>query len=142
VGQSLTAVSNSLGCFAVVVSMGVIRDRGIIGSGEASVLDEKLRAVNRRIENVKAALAGTGHAINFATYGYGQLADVPFRFKRRCDKRALLSRLQRALVATPRQPSRAAWVAEVHRNEAGRFTRRSAWRRTTPPLVIRSRRMS
>jgi hypothetical protein len=114
-GLPLTVVSDGLGCFTVAASMGAVHDREVTGGGKASVLNEKFRAVNTLIGNVKAALTGTCHAIKFAKYGYRYLAEVEFRFNRRYDMRAMLGGLLRATVATPKQPERGIRVAEVHR---------------------------
>jgi hypothetical protein len=105
-GLPLTVVSDGLGCFTVAASMGAVHDREITGSGKTSVLNEKFRAVNTLIGNVKTALTGTYHAIKFAKYGYRYLAEVQFRFNRRYDMRAILGSLLRATAATPRQPER------------------------------------
>jgi len=114
-GLPLTLVSDGLGCFTVAASMGAVHDREVTGGGKASVLNEKFRAVNTLIGNVKTALTGTYHAIKFAKYGYRYLAEVQFRFNRRYDMRAMLGSLLRALVSIPRQPERGIRVAEVHR---------------------------
>ena len=114
-GLPLTVVSDGLGCFMVAAAMGAVHDREVTGGGKASVLNEKFRAVNTLIGNVKTALTGTYHAIKFAKYGYRYLAEVQFRFNRRYDMRAMLGGLLRALVSTPRQPERGIRVAEVHR---------------------------
>ena len=114
-GLPLTVVSDGLGCFTVAASMGAVHDREITGGGKASVLNEKFRAVNTLISNVKTAMSGTYHAIKFAKYGYRYLAEVQFRFNRRYDMRAMLGSLLRALVAAPSQPERGIRVAEVHR---------------------------
>ena len=111
----LTVVSDGLGCFTVAASMGAVHDREVTGGGKASVLNEKFRAVNTLIGNVKTALTGTYHAIKFAKYGYRYLAEVQFRFNRRYDMRAMLGSLLRAMAATPRQPEHGIRVAEVHR---------------------------
>ena len=79
------------------------------------MLNEKFRAVNTLIGNVKIALTGTSHAIKFAKYGYRYLAEVQFRFNRRYNMRAMLGKLLLALVTTPKQPERGIRVAEVHR---------------------------
>ena len=50
--------------------MGAVHDREVTRGGKASVLNEKFRAVNTLISNVKTALTGTYHAIKFAKYGY------------------------------------------------------------------------
>ena len=114
-GLPLTVVSDGLGCFTVAASMGAVHDREITGGGKASVLNEKFKAVNTLIGNIKTALTGTYHAVKFAKYGYRYLAEVQFRFNRRYDMRAMLGCLLKALVATPRQPENGIRVAEVHR---------------------------
>lgn len=111
----LTVVSDGLGCFTVAASLGAVHDREITGGGKASVLNEKFRAVNTLIGNVKTALTGTYHAIKFAKYGYRYLAEVQFRFNRRYNMRAMLGSLLRAMVAAPRRPECGIRVAEVHR---------------------------
>jgi hypothetical protein len=111
----LTVVSDGLGCFTVAASMGAVHDREVTGGGKASVLNEKFRAVNTLIGNVKTALTGTYHCVKFAKYGYRYLAEVQFRFNRRYDMRAMLGSLLRALAATPKQPERGIRVAEGHR---------------------------
>ena len=75
-------ISDGLGCFTVAASMGAVHDREVTGGGRASVLNEKFHAVNTLISNVKTALTGTYHAINFAKYGWRYLAEVQFRFNR------------------------------------------------------------
>lgn len=111
----LTVVFDGLGCFTVAASMGAVHDRAVTGGGKASVLNEKFRAVNTLIGNIKTALTGMYHAIKFAKYGYRYLAEVQFRFNRHYDMRAMLGSFLRALAATPKQPERGIRVAEVHR---------------------------
>lgn len=55
-GLPLTVVSDGLGCFTVAASMGAVHDREVTGGGKASVLNEKFRAVNTLVGNVKTAL--------------------------------------------------------------------------------------
>jgi len=83
---SLTVVSYGLGCFTVAPSMGAVHDREVTGGGKASVRNDKFRAVNALIANIKTALTGTYHAIKFAKQGYRYLAEVQFRFNRRYDR--------------------------------------------------------
>ena len=111
----LTVVSDGLGCFGVAKSLGAVHDREVTGGGKASVLKDKFRAVNTLIGNVKTAMTGTYHAIDFAKYGYRYLAEVQFRFNRRYDMPKMLDRLLRALVNTPPTPERSIRVAELHR---------------------------
>lgn len=111
----LTLVSDGLNCFKVATSAGAVHDREITGGGKASVLNEKFKAVNTLIGNVKTALTGTYHAVKFAKYAYRYLAEVQFRFNRRYDLRAILCGLLTALVRAPRRPERGIRVAELHR---------------------------
>jgi hypothetical protein len=66
-GLPLTVV-DGMGRFTVAASMGAVHDREVTGGGKARVLNEKSRAVNTLIGNVKTALTGTYHAIKFAKY--------------------------------------------------------------------------
>lgn len=111
----LTVVSDGLGCFTVAASTAAVHDREITGGGKASVLNEKFRAVNMLIGNVKTELTGAYRAIKFAKYGYRYLAELQFRFNRSYNMRGMLGSLLRAMVATPRQPEHGIKVAEVHR---------------------------
>lgn len=111
----LTIVSDGLHCFQVAASVGAVHDREITGGGKASVENDKFKAVNTLIGNVKTALSGTYHAIKFAKYAYRYLAEAQFRFNRRYDLRAILSRLLTALVRAPRRPEHGIRVAELHR---------------------------
>jgi len=114
----LTVVSDGLGCFTVAASMGAIHDRQVTGGGKASVLNEKFRAVNTLIGNIKTAITGTYHAVDFAKYGARYLGEVQFRFNRRYDMRAMLGSLLRALVVAPKQPERCLRFAEAHWSRA------------------------
>ncbi|MFN9504046.1 MAG: transposase [Rubrivivax sp.] len=108
-------MSDGLNCFQVASSAGAIHDREITGGGKASVLNDKFKAVNTLIGNVKTALTGTYHAIKFAKYAYRYLAEVQFRFNRRYDLRAILGDLLVALVRAPRRPQRGIRVADLQR---------------------------
>ncbi len=70
--------------------------------------------MNTLIGDINTALTGTYHALTFANHGHRYLVEVQFR-SNRCDMRAMLGCLLKALVATPRQPERGFRVAEVHR---------------------------
>lgn len=120
-GLRLTVVSDGLGCFTPAASMGAVDDRRITGGGKASVRNERFRAVETPIGNVKTALTDTYHAIEFAKYGCRHLAEVQFRFDRRCDMLAMFGSLLRALVAAPKPPGRRIGVAEAHRR-SGEYT--------------------
>lgn len=54
----LVVASDGLACFIVAASIGAIHDREITGGGTASVLNDKFKAVNTPIGNIKTALTG------------------------------------------------------------------------------------
>ena len=66
----LTVVSDGLGCFIVAVCLGAARERQRTGGAKASMLEEKLPAVNTLVGNAKTALTGPYHAITFVKYEY------------------------------------------------------------------------
>jgi ribosomal protein L37AE/L43A len=111
----LTLVSDGLGCFTVATGLGASHDRQVTGGGKASVRNDKFRAVNTLIGNLKTALSGTYHAVKFAKYACRYLAEVQFRFNRRYDLRGIFGSLLGALVRAPRRPECGIRVAEVHR---------------------------
>jgi transposase-like protein len=111
----LTLVSDGLTCFKLAAAQGAVHDREVTGGGKASVLKEKFRWVNTLIGNVKTALTGTYHAIDFAKYGYRYLAEVQFRFNRRFDLSSILCNLLGALIQADRRPERGIRVAEHSR---------------------------
>jgi transposase-like protein len=114
-GLPLTVVSDGLGCFAVTASLGAVHDRTVTGGGKASVALEQFRAVNTVLGNLKTAMTGTYHAINFAKYAQRYLAEVQYRFNRRYNLRSILGRLVHAAATTT--PRREAFLrtAEFHR---------------------------
>jgi len=111
----LTVVSDGLGCFAITASLGAVHDRTVTGGGKPSVALEKFRAVNTVLSNLKTALSGTYHAIDFAKYAQRYLAEVQYRFNRRYNLRAILGRLVHAAATT--LPQREVFLrrAEFHR---------------------------
>jgi hypothetical protein len=66
------------------------------------VPNERFKAVNTHISNIRMALSGTYHAINSCKYAYRYLAEVQFRFNRRYRLRVILAGLFGALVTLPR----------------------------------------
>lgn len=66
-GLPLTVDSDDLGCFTVVASMGDVQAREVIGGGYASVLDEKLHALNTLIGNCQSAC----HSVCAETFSAG-----------------------------------------------------------------------
>jgi hypothetical protein len=79
----------------------MVHDRTVTGGGRGSVEVEEHWAVNTILCNLKTAMTGTYHAIKFAKYGHRYLGEVQYRFNRRYDLRAILSRLVRAAAVTP-----------------------------------------
>lgn len=97
--RPLTVVSDGLGCFLATERAGV-HERIVTGGGKASVKLPQLQAVNTVLSNLKTAMAGTYHAIDFAKYAHRYLAEVQYRFNRRFDLSAILQRLVHAAAAT------------------------------------------
>jgi len=96
-----TVVSDGLSCFSVAQEMGMVHDRTVTGGGRASVEVEGHWAINTILGNLKTAMTGTYHAIKFAKYGHRYLGEVQYRFNRRYQLRAILTRLIRAAAITP-----------------------------------------
>jgi hypothetical protein len=124
-GLPLTMVFDGLGCFTVAASMGAVHDREITGGGKASVLNEKVRAVNTLIGNIETALTGRYHAIKFAKYGHRYLAEVQFRFNRRYDMRAMLGGLTCARSTSPSATAPCAALGACRPAHAGAQRRRA-----------------
>jgi ribosomal protein L37AE/L43A len=100
--RPLTVVSDGLGCFTAAEGAGV-HERVITGGGKACVKLPQFQAVNTVLSNLKTAMAGTYHAIDFAKYAHRYLAEVQYRFNRRFDLRSILQRLVRvAAITEPR----------------------------------------
>jgi hypothetical protein len=62
---TLPPVSDGLNCFQVASSAGAVHVRKITGGGKASVVNDRFKAVNILIGNVKTALTGTYHSIKY-----------------------------------------------------------------------------
>lgn len=73
---------------------------------------ETFRAVNPLLGNLKTAFSGTDHAFDFAQYAHRYLAKVQYRFNRRFDLSAILTRLLRASAVTSPHPERIIRAAE------------------------------
>jgi hypothetical protein len=100
--RPLTVVSDGLGCFTAAERAGV-HQRFVTGGGKASVKLPQFQAVNTVLSNLKTAMAGTYHAIDFAKYAHRYLAEVQYRFNRRFDLSTILRRLVRvATITAPR----------------------------------------
>lgn len=115
--QSLCAtahvVSDGLNCFPGVTVVGASHERSITGGGVASVKQEKFRAVNTFLGNLKTAFAGTFHSFDFAKYAHRYLAQVQYQFNRRFDLAVILARLLHASARTTARPERFIRQAEL-----------------------------
>jgi len=96
----LTVVSDGLGCFTVSAEHGADHDRTVTGGGKGSVKNEKFRAINTVLGNLKTAITGTYHAVKFDKYAARYLGEVQYRFNRRYKLDKILGRLIRAAVTT------------------------------------------
>lgn len=100
--RPLTVVSDGLVCFTAAERAGVHK-RIVTGGGKAGVKLPQFQAVNTVLSNLKTAMAGTYHAIDFTKYAHRYLAEVQYRFNRRFDLSTILKRLVRvAAITAPR----------------------------------------
>lgn len=101
-----TVVSDGLGCFAVLASLGMVHKPTVTGGGSASAKLPQFTAVNTVLGNLKTAINGTYHSFDFAKYAHRYLGAVQYLFNRRFDLRSILPRLLVAAIATPPRPGR------------------------------------
>lgn len=98
----LTLVSDGLGCFESAVGFAAVHERTVTGGGKAGVKLPQLLWVNTALGNLKTAMSGAYHAIDFKKYAPRYLAEFQYRFNRRFDLGAIMRRL--AIVATRTSP--------------------------------------
>ena len=110
---SAQVASDGLACFTGVTTAGVSHERTVTGGGTASVKFKQFHAVNTLLGNLKTSFSGTSHSFDFAKYGQRYLAEVQYRFNRRLDLSAILSRLLRAASLTSPHPERIIRAAEL-----------------------------
>lgn len=105
-------VSDGLTAFTGVVWAGLTHDAIVTGTGHNGARQPRLRWVNTILSNLKTALSGTHHALDFPKYGARYLRAHAYRFNRRFDLAAMVPRLASALsgagMATERQLRRPA----------------------------------
>jgi hypothetical protein len=94
----LTVVSDGLGCFEASAEHGTDHGRTVTGGGKGSVNNEKFRAINTVLGNLKTAITGTHHAMKFNKYAARYLGEVQYRFNHRYKLDQILGRLIRAAV--------------------------------------------
>ena len=110
---SAHVVSDGLQCFRAVAGQVASHERIVVGSGRSAVEHPEFLRVNTVLANLKTAIAGTYHAFEFAKYADRYLAEVQYRFNRRFDLKAILSRLLRAVATTLPRPEKTIRMAEV-----------------------------
>jgi transposase-like protein len=98
--RPLTVVSDGLACFSVTAKAGV-HERIVVSAGDPSAAYARFNAVSTTQSNLKTAIAGTYHSINFAKYAHRYLAEFQYRFNRRFDMRAIFVRLARVACGSP-----------------------------------------
>ena len=109
----LTLVSDGLACFNVASSIGAAHDRTVTGGGAACAKLPQFNAINTVLGNLKRSLSGTYHAFDFAKYAHRYLAEAQYRFNRRFDLSAILTRLVRAAATTSPRGATFLRAAEV-----------------------------
>lgn len=94
-----TVVSDGLTAFTGIARAGIPHESIVSGGGRKATQQPRLRWVNVILSNLKTALSGTHHALKFAKYGGRYLAAHQYRFNRRFDMAAMITRLAVALFA-------------------------------------------
>lgn len=90
--KAVHTVSDGLACFNALDDFGFHEIHIVSKEGHESS-DTHFHWVNTVLSNVKTALSGTFHCLNFAKYGYRYLADLQYRFNRRFDLKELFKSL-------------------------------------------------
>ncbi|WP_355603622.1 IS1595 family transposase [Xanthomonas cannabis] len=99
-------VSDGLTAFTGVVWAGLTHDAIVTGGGRKGAQQPRLRWINTILGNLKTALSGTHHAVNFAKYGARYLHAHAYRFNRRFDLAAMVPRLASAFASAGRRTER------------------------------------
>ena len=92
---------------------GDVHQRTVTGGGKAASALPQFAAVNTLLGNLKTAMTGVHHAIDFKRYGDRYLAEFQYRFNRRFDLRIIPKRLVIAVPQTNPVPRRQLWAAKV-----------------------------
>ncbi len=95
-------VSDGLTAFTGVGWAGLTHDAIVTGSGRKGAQQPRLRWVNTILGNLKTALSGTHHAVDFPKYGARYLHAHAYRFNRRFNLAAMVPRLASALAGAGR----------------------------------------
>lgn len=98
-------VSDGLPCFNSVVDAGCSHEKIVCGGGRASVEEKKFYWVNTALGNLKSALRSTFHSISYK-HAQRYLAGFQYRYNRRFNLEAILTRLTYVSLRTPPMPER------------------------------------
>jgi transposase-like protein len=110
---SCVVVSDGLRCFGAVTEAGCTHEVIVTGSGPAATKSASFKWVNTALGNIKAAITGTYRSIN-SKHVPRYLAEFEYRFNRRYDLAAMITRLTWASTRTTPMPYRLLKLAEVH----------------------------
>ena len=100
-----SVVSDGLACFAGVTDVGCLHQPVVVGTRKPKDLPQ-FYWLNTILANLKTALTGTYHALNFAKYGLRYLAAFVYRFNRRFHLDTLPMQLFDAAVTSRPHPER------------------------------------
>lgn len=111
-----TVVSDGAPSFNYVRWQSLAKHQAIVtGGGKQSCEIPQLKAINTVISNLKTAITGTYHAFKFSKYSERYIAEYQYRFNRRFDMRALMTRLIRAAASCKPAPEHLLRMAEGSR---------------------------
>jgi ribosomal protein L37AE/L43A len=105
-------VSDGLACFAAVIEAGCTHTAIVTGSGAQAAKTPAFKWVNTALGNIKAALVGTYRAVR-EKHVPRYLAEFEYRFNRRYDLGAMITRLAFVAVRTTPMPYRLLKLADV-----------------------------
>jgi transposase-like protein len=109
---SAVVVSDGLACFAAVIEAGCTHSAIVTGSGAQAAKTPAFKWVNTALGNIKAALVGTYRAVR-EKHVPRYLAEFEYRFNRRYDLGAMITRLAFVAVRTAPMPYRLLKLADV-----------------------------
>jgi Zn ribbon nucleic-acid-binding protein len=106
-------VSDGLACFRAVTVAGCVHEPQIVGMKRKSTEMPCFASVNTVLSNLKTAITGTYHSFKFKKYAHRYLAEAQYRFNRRFDLSAMLTRLLYAGARTGSRPEKWLRLAEA-----------------------------
>lgn len=98
-------ISDGLPCFNAVAEAGCEHDRIVCGGGRASVEEKDFYWVNTALGNLKSAIRSTYHSIK-PKHAQRYLSEFQYRYNRRYDLKAIMTRLSYVALRTPPMPER------------------------------------